>query len=113
MTDFIYLIWHKGGKMPEMPPEEMEKMMQEWTTWIEGLTKDGHFKEGNPFEMEGKIVHGPDKTVTDGTCGEGKGSVVGYLIIPAKDINEAVELSKGCPALKGDGVIEIRQIKPM
>jgi hypothetical protein len=37
--------------------------------------------------------------------------VGGYTVIEAKDIHEAVALSKGCPLLEVDGSVEVRPIQ--
>jgi hypothetical protein len=39
--------------------------------------------------------------------------VGGYIIVSAKDLNEAAELSKGSPILEGDGMVEVRAVRPM
>jgi len=51
--------------------------------------------------------------VTDGPFIEAKELVGGYLIVNAKDINEAVEISKGCPIFDLDGKLEVRPIQKM
>jgi hypothetical protein len=37
--------------------------------------------------------------------------VGGYTVIEAKDIAEALELSKGCPILEVDGSVEVRPVQ--
>ena len=116
MADFMYLFWNKGGKNPmeAASPEEIQKMMQKWMTWMETLKKAGHLKDGGaPLEMTGKVVHGGKKIVTDGPYAEAKDVVGGYIIVSAKDLNEAAELSKGSPILEGDGMVEVRAVRPM
>ena len=49
--------------------------------------------------------------VTDGPFVEGKEEVGGYLIVAAKDLNEAVELAKSCPILENNGTVEVRPIE--
>jgi hypothetical protein len=39
--------------------------------------------------------------------------VGGYVIVTAKDMNEALEISKGCPIFEENGKLEIRQIQKM
>jgi len=56
---------------------------------------------------------GTRRIVTDGPFIKGKELVGGYLIINASNINEAVEISKGCPIFKEDGKLEVRQIQNM
>jgi hypothetical protein len=58
-------------------------------------------------------VNGSNKVVTDGPFVEAKEMVGGYLIVNAKDINEAVEISKGCPIFSENGKLEVRPIQKM
>jgi hypothetical protein len=61
----------------------------------------------------GKLITGTKKVVTDGPYIEGKEIVGGYLICKAKNFDEAVEISRGCPILEFDnGVVEVREIQP-
>lgn len=56
------------------------------------------------------MVKGKQKTVTDGPFAETKEIVGGYTVIEARDLEEAVELSKGCPIFDGEGAVEIRPV---
>jgi hypothetical protein len=56
------------------------------------------------------VVKGKQKTVTDGPFAETKEIVGGYTVIEARDLEEAVELSKGCPIFDGKGAVEIRPV---
>ena len=47
----------------------------------------------------------------DGPFVEGKEEVGGYLIVSAKDLNEAVALAKGCPIFENNGTVEVRPIE--
>lgn len=87
--------------------------MQAWMDWMGKLGQKGILAGGEPLLPTGKQVNGKNKVVTDGPFMEAKEIVGGYLIINAKDINEAVEISKGCPIFKEDGKLEVRQIQKM
>ncbi len=92
-----------------MSPEQMQQVMQQWMGWMETLTKNGHIQQaGERLDSTGKVVRGKNKTVTDGPYAESKDTIAGYVIIDAKDLDQAVELSKGCPILDADGTVEIR-----
>lgn len=68
----------------------------------------------NPLNKEGKTVSGTKKVISDGSFMEGKEMVGGYLICKADTLEEAVELSKGCPLLVNeDGVVEVREIQEL
>jgi len=110
MKDFLYLF--RGGNVGTTP-EERQRGMQRWRTWIEQLTKSGKYKGGFPLETGGKVVKGANKLVTDGPFPESKEVVGGYLLVSAKDLAEAVEISKGCPIFAEGGAVEVRPIVDM
>ncbi len=106
------LIFH-GGQTPDQSPEAMQENLGKWMTWIEELNKDGRYESGEPLIPGGKLVSGKNKSVTDGPYTEGKEVVGGYFIINAKDMNEAVEISKGCPDFEIGGSVQVRQVMKM
>jgi len=93
--------------------EKAAKNMQAWMTWMDGLQQKGILVGGEPLQPTGKQVNGTKKVITDGPFVEAKELVGGYLIVNAKDINEAVEISKGCPIFEEDGKLEVRPIQKM
>ena len=108
-----YLFLFRGGDMSGLSPEEMQKHMQDWGSWMKGLAEKGKFLAGEPLGKEAKVVRGTKKVVTDGPFTEAKELVGGYLIVNAADINEATELAKGCPIHEVNGVTEVRDIHPL
>lgn len=113
MTKFMYLFRGGDARMQEMSPEEMEIHMQAWGTWMNSLAEKGTLVDGLPLSREGKLVKGSGKVITDGPFTEGKEIVGGYLIVKAKDIGDAVDISKGCPIFANDGQVEVREIMSM
>ena len=108
MNEFVFL--YRGGETGRSP-ERAQQMMQKWMAWFKELADNGHVKDrGQPLERAGKLVNGKRKTVTDGPFAEAKDVVGGYTLIVAKDLNEAAELSKGCPILEFDGQVEVRPV---
>jgi hypothetical protein len=105
-----YLFLYRGSRRPSSP-QEMQEVMQLWMAWMQDLAKGGHMKErGQPLEPAGKVVTGPQRTVTDGPYAEAKDLVGGYTLILAKDLDEAAELSKGCPVFDRGGSVEVRPV---
>ena len=111
MSQFVYL--YRGAERGRSPARTQE-MMQKWMTWMKQLTDKGYIKDpGQPFEHTGKLVKGKQKTVTDGPFAETKDIVGGYTLIEARDLEQAVELSKGCPIFEVDGAVEVRPVMKM
>src|SRR5246127_1657337 len=108
MSEFVFL--YRGGAR-DGSPEQMQQTMQKWMAWLKQLGEKGHIKDqGQPLERTGKLVKGKQKTVTDGPFPEAKDIVGGYTLIGARDLDQAVELSKGCPILEVDGGVEVRPV---
>src|SRR5262249_1700407 len=108
MTEFVFL--YRGGAR-DRSPEQMQQVMQKWMAWMKDLGEKGHLIDrGQPLERAGKVVQGKQKTVTDGPFAEAKDVVGGYTLIEAEDLDEAVELSKGCPIFEVEGAVEVRPV---
>jgi hypothetical protein len=111
MSEFTYLF---RGRDTTASPEQMQKTMEKWVAWFKELGAKGHLKDtGHPLEHTGKVVKGKQKIVNDGPYAEAKDVVGGYIVIEAKDLLHAVEISKGCPILEAGGSVEVRPIQTM
>ena len=115
MSKFLYLFWMDEKGQKPVSPQQMEQRMTAWMTWLEGLRNAGHLASpGERLDTAGAVVRGKARRVTDGPYAEAKDTIGGYSIIEAKNLEQAVELTKGCPILEGDGgLVEVRPIAPM
>lgn len=111
MSEYVFL--YRGGQRADSA-EQSEQIMQKWVTWMGELANKGFMKDrGQPLELEGKVVRGKDKLVTDGPYAEAKDLVGGYTLIEANDLAHAAELSKGCPIFDRGGFVEVRPVMKM
>jgi len=110
-----YLLLFRGGLDYETAsPEQLQKSMLNWKNWIDQLAKDGRFTGGERLNNPGAVLKGPKKQVIDGPYAEGKEIIGGYVSIKANDLNEAIEISKGCPIFDHEsGTTEIREVATM
>jgi hypothetical protein len=114
MARFIYLFRSNPEDLQSLSPEQMQQVMKKWMDWRETLEKNGHTKQfGERLDGTGKVVRGKEKAVTDGPYVEVKDFIQGYVLVDAEDMNQAVELAKGCPILERDGTVEIRAFVSM
>lgn len=72
--------------------------------------------QGKMISTEGlyptrKTVSGSNHIIADGLFTEGKEIIGGFMILTADSIDEAVELSKGCPIYDSEGRVEVREIQ--
>jgi hypothetical protein len=107
-SEYLFLfrgtLWHKA-----LSPEEIQKNLDRFTAWFEQLNDEGKFKGGHPLSNDGKIVAGRNP-VTDGPFAESKEAIAGFFIIQANNLEEAVEIAKGCPGLDYGQTVEVRPI---
>jgi hypothetical protein len=93
-----------------MSPEQMQASLDQWNAWIGGIAAQGKLVGSDALEMDGKILTGSRKALSDGPYVEGKELVSGYLIMQAESEAEAVEAAKGCPIYETEGSVEVRKL---
>lgn len=106
MKEFILLF--RRPELNNASPADMQSLMKKWQEWLGNLSKEGKVVQGPVrLNMEGKVLK-PGGVVTDGPYVEIKELLGGFIVIKAADMEEAVTLSHGCPALTIGGTVEIR-----
>ena len=92
-----YLILLKGKKELDYSPEELQKRLEEYREWVS--TIEDHYVTDNLLEREGAHIRNKDEITTDGPFLEAKEIIAGFIILKAKNINEAIEISNTSPLL--------------
>ncbi len=95
-------------------PTEAEHAEQhtQWGHFIGGLAMQEKLVSTYQLGFSGKQVNAQG-TVTEGVYTTGGQIVGGNMVVTAATIDEAVEISKGCPILAIGGSVEVREIEPM
>lgn len=112
MTDYIILIRENLAPETEMSEEDFETQIQEFMAWVEDMSKTGNYMSGDPLQPEGRYIY-KDAIHSDGPFIESKEAVSGYVLIKAKDIDEATALAQKCPIFNYGGAIELRPVLKM
>jgi hypothetical protein len=113
MREFVCLFRVGAAEQREAmgTPERARQSLERWSAWIHELESRGHLKNrGQPLEPDGRVIRGRTKTVTDGPYVETKDLVAGFITVVARDLDEAVALTRDCPLLDGGGSIEVRAV---
>jgi hypothetical protein len=109
MSEFTYLF---RGRQQFTSSEQAQRHMDQWIAWFSDLKAKGYLKDpGHPLDWAGKVVKSAG--VTDGPYAEAKDVIGGYVIVEAEDLNQAADLSKGCPILEVGGSVEVRPIQAL
>lgn len=96
-----YLLLFRGKDWDEgLPQEELQRLLDSTTAWLDGLTKSGRVKAGQPLARTGAVISGAKgKGVMDGPFVESKEGIAGYLILLVENEAEAVAIAKSMPTL--------------
>lgn len=114
MNEFLLIFRRDFNPGEEQPsPEQLQGMMKNWQDWMGGIAAQNKLVDpGNRLTGDGKVVR-PGQMITNGPYVEIKEAIGGYIVVSAASLEEAAEISKGCPVLLINGNVEVRQIIPM
>lgn len=110
MNQFLIIV--RGSHASAGSPDQVQGRRAAFNEWVAKVL-DGRFVGGAPLEDDGaRLLTAKGEFVTDGPFVESKEMISGYMIIKAKDIDEATRLTNECPLLK-DFRLELRTLMPM
>ena len=111
MKEYV-LLFRMDITTPEMQhtPKQMDSYMVDWMDWIDYISERGQLAEGgNHLSYTGRVIRHYDD-ITEEPYSSKKESVTGYILIYARDFDEAVHIAKKCPILSGEGTsVEVRE----
>lgn len=109
MHHFMILLKEDLQAASQMSQEQLQEDIQQYTQWVEELSKKGHFIAGEPLETRGWQLS-QDNVITNGPFIESKEAISGYFIIKAESDVEALALAKTCPIFRSGGTLELRPV---
>lgn len=108
MANYVF-VYYNGGDTGDAPMDEVKKA---WGAWF-GELGDSLVDGGNPFNDNAMWV---DRSGS-GEITADKHPSSGYSIVKAGSMDEAVEMSKGCPGLGDHGpegfAVRVYETMPM
>jgi hypothetical protein len=97
-------------KEAQPSPEQLQVYMKMYHDWVGSIAAQNKFSGGKGLSTEGKVIKA-NNVITDGPYAEIKESIAGFIIIKAKDFEDAVSMAKDCPILQGAGnSVEVRKV---
>ncbi len=107
---FLILLHQPAGGVP--PPEELQKIMARFNTWMDDMKAKGIVQGTGGLDVTGKVLRGRRGAVlTDGPYAEAKEVVGGYVLISAASLEAAVEVARDCPGLDYAMAVEVRPVR--
>jgi hypothetical protein len=112
MAQFIFLIRSEGADFSKYSAGDFQDLLKKYQAWTQKLKTEGRFLAGEKLGNDrGKSLKSKGgQIIVDGPYVDTKEAIGGFYIVEAKDIDEAVEVGKGCPSLTYGGSVEIREV---
>ena len=109
MKKFMLLMHENPEVLGGLSNDELQSLIAAHNSWAEELSEKGHFVGGDGLEDDGVVLQGKESNRVDGPH-MGKSMVGGYYLLQGNNIEEVVEIAKGCPCHHWGGSTEIRPI---
>ncbi|MGD0471860.1 MAG: YciI family protein [Candidatus Velthaea sp.] len=113
---YACLIYGDGNLDDPLSASEMKTLGAETVAYRDELRRKGHLIVTHPLEpahtattirmRDGRL------SMTDGPFAETKEQLGGFFLIEARDLNEAIRIASGIPAVRWD-TIEIRPMRDL
>ena len=111
---YLCLIYQDEAIWQKMAATQADQLYREYLDLIESMKQSGQYLGGNPLEStqtattvrvrQGKI------SATDGPFAETKEQLGGYILVEAKDLDEAIRIASKIPGAR-IGSIEVRPVR--
>jgi len=111
MKEYILLFRANYQDIASVSAEVTQERNNRWMDWIDDLVDQNHLAEGgNHLTSAGKVLRSNGE-ITVESLPENTESILGYILILASSLDQAVELAKDCPILAGkETSVEVREI---
>jgi hypothetical protein len=117
---FLCLIYLDERALDDLSTRQFNELRDESLAYDERLRESGHFVAANALESTKEAVtlrlRGEagerQVSITDGPFAETKEQVGGFILIEARDLNDALHVASGIPVMRLGGV-EVRAIRDL
>jgi hypothetical protein len=113
---YLCLVYYDEKKLDALSKSEFDALVAEALAYSEALRKSGHYVSSQalqPVQAATTIRIGNGKlSMTDGPFAETKEQLGGFILIEARDLNDAIQVASRIPPGRL-GSIEVRPIKDL
>jgi len=111
--EYLLIIFDDPAERGRLSDADKARIMSDYRTFTESLVKAGNFRAGNPLEPPTTAttirLRGGKRMVTDGPFAETKEHMVGYYLVDAEDLDQAIGIAERIPAARF-GAVEVRPV---
>ncbi len=110
---FLCIVYFEGHALDSLSKEERESLDRDSLKYDVDLQKSGKYLHAEALQSTSSAktvrVRNGKQIITDGPFAETKEQLAGFILIDAKDQNEAVQIGANIPLAK-IGSVEVRPI---
>jgi len=113
MSQFILFVRGGSDLSVNLSPEEIQEAIQRYSAWAQKLRAEGKLVSAEKLkDNEGRLLSTKNgQLLVDGPFAETKETIGGFFIFNARNLEEAIEITKECPSLSEGGMVELREIE--
>ncbi len=113
---YLCLVYQDEQQLNALSRSEYDALVAETLAYDEELRQSGHYITSNALDCVETAtsvrVRGDRLTISDGPFVETKEQLGGYILIEARDLNEAIRMAAKMPPARMGG-IEVRPVKDL
>ena len=111
-SPYLLLFRNSGPEThAHLSPDQRQQLVTRWNAWYDDLAAAGKAVEGQPLELETRLVSGPHGArIVDGPFAEAKEAVGGYVKLLVSGLEEATAIAQRHPGLAYGLIIEVRSM---
>ena len=113
---FMFMIYHDENELRALPEREMQTLVDSALDYDDEIRRSGHYIVSDALQPAHTArtirVRGGKVSTTDGPFGETKEQLGGFILIEARDLNDAIQVAAKIP-MGRRGTIEVRPIKEL
>jgi len=110
---YLLIICDDPSEAANLSAEERAQVYPDYRAFTESIVRSGNFRGGDPLQPVTTAttvrIRGGKRMVTDGPFAETKEHLVGYYLIEAEDIDQAIGIAERIPSAKF-GAVEVRPV---
>ncbi|WP_282159555.1 YciI family protein [Ulvibacterium marinum] len=100
--EFILIVKSKGV---EPTPQDMQKLLQNYTPWMQLYTDSGNYVAGSPFRKDGALLTKKGECSLNGNFLKGANLITGYIHLVAESLDAAIQITNECPLLEFNTIV--------
>ena len=110
---YLLLVFDDPAVLERMPDAERARIAVEYRAFTASIVQAGNFRAGDALEPVTTAttirLRAGKRLVTDGPCAETGEQLVGYYLVEARDLDEALAIAQRVPSARF-GAVEVRPV---